>query len=49
MVAPNNQDRSFTLSSKDCKAWAVKGSELLYEYLTNKGVHNNLFNLVYLT
>jgi hypothetical protein len=36
------QDRAFTVSSNDYKAWAKKGADLLGEFMASEGEYNNL-------
>ena len=36
------QDRPFTLSSNDCKAWATQGSNLLANFKADESEYNNL-------
>jgi hypothetical protein len=36
------RDRLFTVSSNDCKAWAVQGAELLGDFMADEGEYDDL-------
>jgi hypothetical protein len=38
----HKQNRAFTVSSNDRKAWATQGAELFVEFMTDKGKYNDL-------